>query len=79
MGFVIKPCKTRVAKKLEPHRKLDLDLMKLQLPFEVLARTPGIVVLDVDGSQVSLYKNGSMLIQHDNPLPLAEKVMECLV
>ena len=76
--FDIKPCKTRAAMRAEPHKKLNLNLMKLELPFEVLARTPGVMVLAVDGVTANLYKDGSMLIQSDDALPIAEKVTACL-
>lgn len=78
VDFDIKPCKTRAAKKAEPHKKLKLDLLKLELPFEILARTPGMIVISVDDVVVNLYKDGSMMIQTEDALPIAEKVFKCL-
>ncbi|MFC2174968.1 hypothetical protein ACFLQ2_03850 [archaeon] len=71
-------CKGKVGYVLQPKKPLKIDLMKTELPFEVLARTPALTVIDVDGTQVNLYPTGRMLVRGEGPLPIADKVMECL-
>ena len=78
MEFDVQQCKGKTGYIVRPHKALNLNLMTVELPFEILARTPGLTVLQVDGVQVNLYKTGKMLIRREEPLPIAEKVMQCL-
>ena len=78
MEFDVQRCKGKSGFIVQPRKRLKLDLMALKLPFEVLAQTPGLTVLQVEGVQVNHYPTGKMLIRIEEPLPIAEKVMQCL-
>ena len=46
--------------------------------FSVTARTPFLLTMQVDNVDVSLYPTGKMLVQCDDPAPIADKVLEAI-
>ncbi len=74
----ITKCKAKAGYVFQPKHKLNLKLMNLEVPFNILARTPAVIVLDIENVQVHLYETGKLLVLSEEPHSIANKVVKCL-
>jgi TATA-box binding protein (TBP) (component of TFIID and TFIIIB) len=78
-GFIIRPCKSKLAFEFIPKRQASLDLgrtaeqMKKAGVF-VEIETPFILILQFNAHKISFYKSGKMIIKDTASKEEAEKI-----
>lgn len=83
-GFIIKPCKSKLAFEFIPKTQLHLDLGKTAEDLKakkvfVEVETPFILILEFLGKKISYYKSGKMIIKDTQSKEEAEKIASSLL
>ena len=61
--FVMKLCKGAVAFNVTPKKTHKINLTMLKDSFSVSIQTPLLAVANINGTEVSIYKTGKLLIR----------------
>ena len=63
--LIVKPCKSGIETQVIPRENLDIDLMEFaeRGGFKVSIKTPYLLMLEVERTQVTLYRSGRMLVR----------------
>lgn len=61
--YTIKRCKTNATFEVNPHKKLKMDFEALKDRFEVVADTPMVLILRIEGEEVVVYENGMLMFK----------------
>lgn len=76
MDFTIDACSGRTGWDVEPEEEHEVDLSLLPDRFdEVLVDTPHVVILEIDGGEISVYPDASMFVKKVETREEAEELV----
>lgn len=73
--MIIRRCKTKGALEVIPERQTQLNLKNIKSKFETVADLPILVIIKINNSQITCYKNGKLIVR-DCDEKEAEKIAE---
>ena len=74
--MIIRRCKTRGAFESIPEKNIQLNLDKIKIKYKPSVDLPILIMIRVDDSDVTCYKNGKLLIRDCDTEEEAKKVAE---
>ena len=70
--MIVRLCSSGGAYEVIPDKQLKINLSKLKDKFEIVVETPSVVIIK-DKFEVSIFKNGKLLIKRCNDKEKAEE------
>ncbi|MBS3060679.1 MAG: hypothetical protein J4432_04180 [DPANN group archaeon] len=61
--FVMKPCQKATAFEVVPQKQMSVDFDSLGKVFETVIRIEGMMILNIQGVQATVYPRGKILIR----------------